>query len=122
MTGTVRRKVVVEYDPDPDFSWLEQDCYDLSHPDYEPGYRCEADMPHSPIDPEWYRNPENHVALWMGVYEMGPDDEDWRCVDSLGGIDFFADSNEWATGTFYRLSQLPEGYLRELARDFGLTD
>ena len=122
MTRTVRRKVVVEYDPDPDFSWLEQDCFDPSHPSYQPCYRTEADIPHNPVDGEWYRNPENHVALWMCVYEMGPDDEDWRCVDSLGGIDFFADSNEWATGTFYRLSQLPEGYLRELARDFGLTD
>ena len=120
----VRRKVVFEHDDDPDLSWLEQDHYNPHKPGYEPIYRTQADMKsgRNPIDGDWYRDPENHVTLSMLVYEMDESDEDWRLVDSLGGIDFLADSDDWQTGTFHHVSALPKGYLRDLAKDAGLTD
>jgi hypothetical protein len=119
---STRRKIVFEHDQEPDFSWLEQDMYNPKHPSYEPTYRTDEDMKAGrEMNPEWYRNPENHVALSMLVYEMTDEDNDWRVVDSLGNIDFFADSDEWKTGTFYRLSDVPEGYLRELAEEAGLA-
>jgi hypothetical protein len=116
---TQRIKVVFEYDNDPDFSWLEQDHYNPNHPDYSPVWRTKEDMEagRNPIDGEWYRNPENHVALSMLVFTMEENDEDWQLVDSLGGIDFLADSDEWQTGTLYSLDAIPEGYLRELASE-----
>jgi len=128
-----RFKVVFEHDSDPDFSWLEQDHYNPSHPSYDPVYRTKEDMEagRAPIDGEWYRDPENHVALMMLVYWMEdisnnplPDNcwegsEDWELVDSLGSIDFLADEDNWATGTFYKVEQIPEAceYQRELFGD-----
>ena|SRR5215469_6764426 len=89
--------VVFEYDPDPDFSWLEQDCF--------------AD-----ID---YRDPSNHVALETLAY-----DEDGEMVDSLGNSDFLRHEDNWGTGTFYRLSAIPEAWThqREIARNMGLPE
>lgn len=116
-----KRKVVFEHDIDPDFSWLEQSHYDPSSPDYDPVYRNRADMraKRNPIAD--YANPDNHVALCMLVYEMGPGDDDWKVVDSLSSIDFLADSDDWQTGTFYRLRDIkPRSYLRSLAKDAGL--
>lgn len=120
----IRRKIVFDHDSDADFSWLKQDHYKPGHKDYSPLYRTKADMDagRNPIDPDWYCNPENHVALGMLVYEMGDDDQDWECVDSLGSIDFLADSSEWTIGTFYNVGGLPEGYLRDLAREAGLPE
>lgn len=117
-----RVKVIFEHDTDPDFSWLEQDMYNPQSPEYSPVYRTKEDMDagKSPMDGDWYRNPENHVSLSMLVYKMDEGDEDWQLVDSLGNIDFLADSDDWATGTFYHISALPEGYLRDLAKDAGL--
>lgn len=114
-----KRKIVFEYDQEPDFSWLED--YATAN---DPIYRSEEDMKagKNPISPEWYNDPKNHVALSMVVYELGDEDEDCRIVDSLGGIDFLADSDSWATGTFYHITQLPEGYLRDLAREAGLPE
>ena len=91
--GSVRRKIVIDYDPEPDFSWLTQ-----------PELKNE--------------NKKNHIALAMTVYEMG--DNDWKIVDSLGNIDFLKGGNDWAIGTFYYVSELPVGYLRELATEAGL--
>ena len=124
MVTTTRRKIVFDHDSDPDFSWLEQDHYKPGHKDYSPVYPTEADMKAgtNAYPDDWYTDPENHVALSMLVYELGDDDEDWRLVDSLGSIDFLADSDDWATGTFYRVSGLPEGYLRDLAREAGLPE
>lgn len=124
-TTKVRRKIVFEHDPDPDFSWLEQDCYDPNHPSYAgPVYPTEADAKAgtNAYDPDWYRDPDNHVALAMTVLEMTEEDDDWRVVDSLGGIDFLTSSDDWATGTFYHVSQIPDGYLRELAREASLPE
>lgn len=115
MKTRTRRKVVFEHDSDPDFSWLEQDCFKS-----EPTYRTRADMKakRNPISAEWYANPDNHVALSMLVYELTPDAEDWTLVDSLGNIDFFADGNDWKTGTFYHLRELNGcPYLKSLAKD-----
>lgn len=117
-TTATRRKIIFEHDPDPDFSWLEQPCQ------REPVWRTEADMKAGkpPLNPDWYCNPANHVALCMAVLEFPTDADDWQVVDSLGNIDFMADSDDWATGTFYRVSALPDGYLRELAREAGLPE
>lgn len=122
--NNTRKKIVFDHDTDPDFSWLEQDHYNPRNPEYEPVYRTKEDMDagKEPLDGDWYRNPDNHVALSMLVYEMGEADEDWQVVDSLGGIDFLNDSDDWATGTFYHINALPEGYLRNLAREAGLPE
>lgn len=85
-----RKKVVFDYDPEPDLSWLDQD-----------EFRQE--------------NKANHIALEMLVFEMTENDNDWRLIDSLGNIDCLADKNDWATGTFYNSDSIPEGYLRQLA-------
>jgi hypothetical protein len=118
-----RRKVVFDHDPEPDFSWLEQDHYKPGHKDYSPIYRTDEDMKakRNAIPDDWYTDPDNHVALMMTVFELADDDDDWRVVDSLGSIDFLADSNDWQTGTFYTLAQLSTSpYLQELAKEAGL--
>lgn len=117
-----RRKIVFEEDPEPDFSWLQQEMYNPSSPEYAgPIYPTTQDMrkKQNAYDPEWYRDPANHVALSMLVYELGPDDDDWRLVDSLGNIDFLDDGDDHGTGTFYRVEQIPKGwtYQRHLARE-----
>lgn len=111
--------IVIEHDEDPDMSWLEQDHYNPRHPSYDPIYRTKEDMDagRAPMDGDWYRNPENHVALEMVAY-----DEDDGVIDSLGGIDFLADSDDWRTGTFVKLSTLAKcPYLQELAKEMGLA-
>lgn len=134
----VRRKVVIEHDPDPDFSWLDQwdtpekyakDGIVIACPDHPyaqvRGRKrpiCRQCRRHArPMSWSTYRetigDPERHVSLMMLTYELGPADEDWRLVDSLGNIDFFEQSADWQTGTFYALNQLPAGDLRDLARD-----
>lgn len=115
---TTKYKVTFDHDPDPDFSWLEQDIYNPDSPNYEPIYRSKEDRDagRDPLDGHWYRDPDNHVCLTMCVYELGDDDADWKLVDSLGGIDFLADSDDWTTGTFYSLKSIAENctYQREL--------
>lgn len=122
--------VVIEHDDSPDFSWLEQDCYDPSSPEYDAMYPSREAMERgdAPFDPHYYRNPVNHVALQMIAYGAC-DHEDCRSercaaervVDSLGNIDFLRDSDEWTTGRFCKLSQLARfPYLRELAAEMGL--
>jgi hypothetical protein len=118
-----RRKVVIDYETEPDFSWLEQDHYKPGHPEYSPIYRTADDMKHkrNAIDPSWYTDPDNHVALMMITFELADDDDDWRIVDSLRNIDFLADGDDWQTGTFYTLAQLKSSpYLQELAKEAGL--
>lgn len=116
-----RRKVVFEHDTDPDFSWLEQEQYNPSHPTYDPIYRSRADMraKRNAIDGDWYRDPENHVALCMLVYEQCGTCDEWKLVDSLGNIDFIAAWDDWTTGEFYYVSDIPKHakYLRSLARE-----
>jgi hypothetical protein len=114
-----RYKVVFDYDQDADMSWLEQDMYDPKSPEYSgPSYRSKEDMDagREPIDPEWLRDPDNHVALEMLVYRMSDSSDDWDVVDSLGGIDFFVDGDDWATGTWYRPEDIPSRclYQRQL--------
>src|SRR5665213_3660422 len=110
--------VVIDHDNDADMSWLEPDHYNPRHPTYEPVYPTEADMKAgtNAIDGDWYRDPSNHVALEMIAY-----DEDGQVIDSLGGIDFLANSDDWKTGTFYSLAALYGApYLQELAKEMGL--
>ena len=106
--------VVIGHDPDPDFSWLEQDCYDPRSPAYERLFRGPAG---ALIDPDWYRDPANHVALEVIAY-----DADGEVIDALGGIDFLADDDAWRTGEFHRLSQIGDSYLRDIARGMGLGE
>ncbi len=89
-----KRKIVFEHELEPDSSWLDQ---------------------------EEFKNEDknNHVALLMSVYEMKESDKDWNLVDSLGNIDFLADSDDWKTGTFYHVGSL-EGYQMDLAIEAGL--
>ena len=120
-----RYRVTFYHDPDPDFSWLEQDFYKPGHKDYSPMYRTAADMRAKRNPIEDYTNPDNHVALCMLVEKLGPKDDDWQVLDSLGGIDFLADSDDWTIGTFYSLKALKlspkcRSYLRQLAREAGM--
>lgn len=110
--------VVIDHDDSPDFSWLEQDHYKPGHKDFSPLYRTEEDMKagRNPIDPSWYTDPSNHVALCMFALNENGD-----ILDSLGNIDFLADENDWQTGTFHHLSELRRSpYLAELAKEMGL--
>jgi hypothetical protein len=116
--------VTIDHDCDPDFSWLEQDMYDPSSPEFDPIYRSREDMDagHDPIDPEWYRDPDNHVALCMIAHD---DEDNGKVVDSLGSIDFLADGDDWCTGTFYSVKELERrgcAYLAELAREMGVPE
>lgn len=116
------RRVEFDYDPTPDFSWLEQDQYNPSKPGYDPVYPSKADMDRkqNAYDGDWYRDPENHVALCMLVYEQCNLGE-WHVTDSLGNIDFLKDTDEWTIGTFDRLQALKAfPYLHELAKEAGL--
>ena len=107
--------IVIEHDCDPDMSWLEQDCYNPASKKYRPLYR-DSDMTQE-IDGDWYRDPDNHVALTMVAY-----DEGGNVVDSLGGIDFLADSADWKTGHFGSLAALKDApYLQNLAKEMGLS-
>jgi hypothetical protein len=58
----------------------------------------------------------------MIAYDNGDDSDCTReVIDSLGNIDFIADSDDWRTGTIYHLSQLDHyPYLRELAAEMGV--
>ena len=121
MTDT-RYKIVIEYDPEPDFSWLEQDQYNPASLEYDPFYPSKADMDakRNAYNGDWDRNPDNHVALCLLVFVIGPDDDDWQIIDSLGNIDFLVSSDrDWTTGTFYCVDDIPNEcvYLRELASD-----
>ncbi len=108
-------RIEIDNDPDPDLSWLDQDCYKSGTKDFEHTYRTSTDS--EPIDPYWYRDKRNHVTLMMVAY-----DEDNNVVDSLGGIDFLIDSDEYKFGTIRRLSQLDGfNYLRELAQEMGMV-
>ncbi len=109
-------RIEINNDPDPDLSWLDQDCYKPGTKDFEHTYRQAGDK--RPIDPHWYRDKANHVTLVMIAY-----DEADNVVDNLGGIDFLIDSDDWKTGTVRRLSQLNGcSYLRELAEEMGMSD
>ena len=41
-----KREISIEFDhdPDPDFSWLEQDCYNPRSKEYAPTYASKADI------------------------------------------------------------------------------
>ena len=84
-----------DYEDDPDFSWLEQDCFAGE-------------------------NPADHVQLTMLVY--GNDDDE--LTDSLGCIDFLKAEDNWTTGTFGCVRAIPErcDYQRTLAREAGLPE
>ncbi len=85
--------VVVDYDPDPDFSFLEQDCFKGE-------------------------DPADHIQLVMTAY-----DGTGNITDSLSCIDFYAASDDWKTGTFHNLGQLKGmEHLQETARDMGLPE
>lgn len=109
--------VTIDHDPCPDYSWLKQSIYDPMSPDYEPTYESrEAFDADRPLDPYYYRDPNNHVTLLMWAY-----DEDDILVDSCGGIDFLECNDDWTTGTFGSLKELDRyPYLRELAAEMGL--
>jgi hypothetical protein len=49
-------------------------------------------------------------------------DENGIVTGSLCGSEFFEDADDWATGTFYHLSEIPDRceHLREIAQDLGL--
>lgn len=119
-------RVTFAHDPEPDFSWLAQDIYDPASRAYRgPVYPSRRDMGRQQhaYDPQWYRNPEHHVALTM-LIERETEKTDaggteWEVIDALGNIDFLADSSDWGTGTFYQYRHIPAQwkYLRSLVRD-----
>lgn len=114
--------VVFDFDSDADMSWLEQDRYNPAHPSYSPIYPTLADMhaKRNAIDGDWYRNPDNHVALDMVVRKETVEGDE--VVDSLGGIDFLESEDDWTTGTFRYVNDIPKRcrYQRQLAREAGL--
>lgn len=124
------RYVVFDEDQDPDFSWLEQSHYQPGSKDYSPVYRTRADMRAERNPIEDYANPETHIALQMVVYRGDPYGDVSRGValprdfvlDSLGGIDFLRDEDNWTTGTFCYVNDIPKRcrYQRTLAREAGL--
>jgi hypothetical protein len=81
-------KIIIEYDPDPDFSWLEED------------------------------EDREMVALQMAAYRNG------ECVNSLCNISFYETDNDWETGEYECVSDIPARceHLREIARDMELPE
>jgi hypothetical protein len=86
------RRWVVEYEPDPDLSYLDQ-------PEF-------ADC-----------DPADYVSVWMRLETRCECCGTWQTAESLGGIDFLETSSEWTTGTFDSIDELPKGYLRDVAAD-----
>lgn len=112
------RRIVIEHDADPDFSWLEQDIYDPAHPDFGGAvYPTEADMhaKKNAYDPDWYRDPANHVAYCILIQELC-DKGEWHTVDSLGNVDMLADSPD-LTGTYSSPDQIADEGIREMVAD-----
>lgn len=113
-----KRRVRFEYDPDPDFSWLAQDQYDPRSANYEPVYPSLEDMRagKNAYDGDWYRNPQNHVALEAICEEQCPHCGTWIVTDSLAGIGFLITS-AYQTGVFERSDELTESYQRQIAKE-----
>ncbi len=118
------RYIVFEHDQDPDFSWLQDHATAAS-----PIYPTAADMKagRNAYDPDYYNDPDNHVALQMtvckpGTGEHGRPEGLADVIDSLGGIDFLRESDDWTTGTFWYVNDIPKRcrYQRDLARNAGL--
>jgi len=86
--------VVIDYEPDPDFSWMEQECFAGE-------------------------DPNDHLQLVMLAY-----DSESEITGSLSCIDFLKDSDEWTTGRFDSVSEIPArcDYLREIAREMNLPE
>jgi hypothetical protein len=79
---------VIDYDQDADFSWLEQD-----------EFKDE--------------DPRDHIALEVVLY-----DDAGVVIDSLCGIDFIEARDDWTTGCFDSVEDIPARceYLREIAQ------
>lgn len=79
----------IDYDQFPDLSWLEQD-----------EFKGE--------------NPMDYVVLDMIAY-----DESGEVVDSLGGISFLDKEDDWTTGYFHSVEEIPARFthLREIAQE-----
>jgi hypothetical protein len=86
--------VMIEPESDPDFSYLEQECFAGE-------------------------DARDHVQFTMIAY-----DEDGKVTDSLSCIDFLEAGDQYTTGRFDSVSDIPArcDYLREVARGMGLPE
>jgi len=119
-----RYRVRIEFEQDVDLSWLDQPMYDPDSPEYDPIVQSAEDIAAgvAPIDPEWYRDPENHLVLCAIVERRCPCCGTWKPAGSLGNIDFLTtdhDANRDVDETVeeHELEQLHTPYLREIAAD-----
>ena len=73
-----------------------------------------------------YSNPRRasdpHALPNVEVFYRASATHDAEVVDSLGGIDFLESSDNWCTGTFWYINDIPKrcAYQRSLAREAGL--
>jgi hypothetical protein len=80
---------IIDYDQDADFSWLQQSEFANE-------------------------NPADHVALYVALF-----DANGTVIDSLSNIDFLEAEDNWTTGRFNTVEEIPARceYLREIAAD-----
>ena len=106
---TLRYRVIE--DTDPDLSWLDDNHADPIYPTHK-----DAKAKTNAYDPRWYQNPENHVTLAMICERKCAQCGSWKHIDSLYGIDFLITKFP-RTGTYTTIKEIPDPYLRSIARD-----
>jgi hypothetical protein len=117
-------RVVIEPDPDPDFSWLEQSSYDPASPDYDPVYAPKS-MGGAVIDPEEYRDAANHAAQSIQLYYVDDnrDGDDGTYLAGVGNVDYYRPFHTVPEGVWDvdGPDDLPaewDEFTRETVRDF----
>jgi hypothetical protein len=80
-------RIVIEPDPDPDLSWLDQSSYDPASKDYSPVLESEGGPV---IDPDEYRDPDNHAAQSIQLYYVDDNrDDDGEPLDGVSNVDYY---------------------------------
>lgn len=108
-------RIVIELDPDPDLSWLEQwntpekyagnEMVDRGPNDNQPPRKI-------PFDEyiKYWGNPDRHVALCIRIEkqcEMGG----WHTVECLGAVDMMDDQHLWL-GTYSDPAEIKDESIR----------
>lgn len=112
-------RVTFDYDPDPDFSYLEQ--WDTAEK-YEGNEIHENGRPLSFDEymASGFGDPEQHVAIVADVEMQCECCNSWVHKASLGNIDFLLTDNDWTTGTFTQAeieAGAVKGYLADVAKE-----
>ena len=80
------KRIIWEYDPDPDLSWLEQ----WNTPEKYRGNEVYENGKPLPFDEyiQYHGNPEHHIMLACHIQETCPHCGTWVTTDACHGFDF----------------------------------